>query len=141
MKHLKLFEHFPADRPEDVEDDDEIRRVFIVGGRDEYGNDIMILIEGREDNEDLPPAELDAFVDHLMNNIPPDFDMETVEGMMNLIDAIQDDLEYIQDNGYTVKYSWKEWENMDLIDLRKLVDHALDKGNKEQFDRLVKRMK
>ena len=141
MKHLKLFESFPVDRAEDIPEDDGIHRVIIVGGQDEDGNDIMILIEGREDNEELPPAQLDAWVDDLVNNTLEEFNVETVEDMLELIDAIHQDLEYIQDNGYEVKFSWKEWENMDIIELRKHIDQALDQGNKEKFNRLVKRLK
>lgn len=141
MKHLKLFESFPVDRAEDIPEDDGIHRVIIVGGQDEDGNDIMILIEGREDNEELPPSQLDAWVDDLVNNTLEEFNVETVEDMLELIDAIHQDLEYIQDNGYTVKFSWKEWENMDIIELRKHIDQALDQGNKEKFNRLVKRLK
>ena len=141
MKHLKLFESFPVDRAEDIPEDDGIHRVIIVGGQDEDGNDIMILIEGREDNEELPPAQLDAWVDDLVNNTLEEFNVETVEDMLELIDAIQEDLEYIQDNGYEVKFSWKEWENMDIIELRKHIDQALDQGDPDKFQRLVKRLK
>ena len=101
----------------------------------------MILIEGSEDNEELPPAELDAWVDDLVNNTLAEFNVETVEDMLELIDAIQEDLEYIQDNGYTVKFSWKEWENMDIIELRRHIDQALDQGSQDKFNRLVKRLK
>jgi sugar/nucleoside kinase (ribokinase family) len=141
MKHLKLFEHFPVDLAEDIPEDEGIHRVMIVGGQDEYGNDIMIMIEGSEDNEELPPAELDEWVDHLTNVTLEEFSVETIDDMLELIDAIQEDLEYIQENGYTVKFSWKEWENMDMIELRNHIDQALDQGNKDKFDRLVKRLK
>jgi hypothetical protein len=141
MKYIKLFEDFPVDRVEDMPEDDEIHRVIIQGGQDEDGNDIMIMIEGREDNEELPPAELDDWVDDLVNNRLAEFNVETVEDMLELIDAIQDDLEYIQAGGYTVKFSWKEWDNMDIIDLRRHIDQALDQGDPDKFQRLVKRLK
>lgn len=141
MKYIQLFENFPVDRAEDIPEDDEIHRAIIVGGQDEDGNDIMIMIEGREDNEDLPPAELDAWVDDLVNVTLEDFNVETIEDMLELIDAIQEDLEYIEENGYTVRFSWKEWENMDMIELKNHIDQALDQGNKDKFNRLVKRFK
>jgi hypothetical protein len=141
MKHIQLYENFPVDRAEEIPEEEGIHKVMIVGGQDADGNDIMILIEGSEDNEELPPAELDAWVDDLVNNTLAEFNVETVEDMLELIDAIQEDLEYIQDNGYTVKFSWKEWDNMDMIDLRRHIDQALDQGSQDKFNRLVKRLK
>jgi len=141
MKHLKLFENFAVDRAEEIPEEEGIHKVILQGGQDEDGNDIMIMIEGREDNEELPPAELDAWIDDLVNNTLAEVSVDTVEDMLSLIDDIQEDLEYIQENGYTVRFSWKEWENMDIIELRNHIDQALDQGDKDKFQRLIKRLK
>ncbi len=141
MKHLQLYEHFPAHRAEDIPEDEDIHRLIIVGGQDEEGNDLMILIEGREDNDDLPPADLDEWAEELTNVTLEKYHAETLEDMLALIDFIQEDLEFIQEHGYTVRFPWKEWENMDMKQIRELIDQALDRGDKEAFQRLSKRLK
>lgn len=141
MKHLKLFEDYPFDRPEEAPEEPGIYRIVFQGGRDEDGNDIMIIIEGSEDNEELTNAELESWAENLYKNHLSETNIETVEDMLELVDFIQDDLEEIEECGYRVRFSWKEWENIDMEDLRRHIDQALDQNNKEKFQRLSKKIR
>ena len=81
--------------------------------------------------------------ERIMIHYADDTFLETTIGQLNFFKWAIDNmvLEYIEENGYTVRFSWKEWENMDMIELKDHIDQALDQGNKDKFNRLVKRFK